>query len=485
MVTISGQFEITAQQNDDFAALSGDYNPLHIDAIYARRLQFGRTVIHGIHHLLRVCDVIALQLDDSLNFNISLLDAYFPNPASLGQPIEYTCIISDDFRSFSINSRFENKTILSATIKTSKTFTDTVTNIISASPPKEQPLSQSFPPHHAKGSCELYLDQKLARDLFPSLFPICRPNQLAQILACTRIVGMKCPGMHSIFSRIYLEYISKLNQELDHSIEYHEHHKDVRVQIMKIAIGSTGVKGILDTFFRPPPVEQPSLSKIFQQVDPIEFSHQRALVIGGSRGVGETTAKILLAGGANVIVTYSQGQREAEKLLYEADNLQLSKKLKIHKLDVLNSQSSIPILFKDKQLPTHIYYFASPHIQANRSKHWNEEIHRRFCDFYLQAFFNIISTYTELADSANPIKVFFPSTIFITQPEKGYTEYAVAKASGECLCLQLGKRNQYIQFYTPRLPRMSTDQTSSIIPVKSLPTFDVMFEILKTFGTYT
>ena len=35
-----------------FAKLSGDYNPLHLDPVLARRLIFGHQVVHGVHALL-------------------------------------------------------------------------------------------------------------------------------------------------------------------------------------------------------------------------------------------------------------------------------------------------------------------------------------------------------------------------------------------------------------------------------------------------
>ena len=35
-----------------FAELSGDFNPLHMDPILARRLLFGMQVVHGLHTLL-------------------------------------------------------------------------------------------------------------------------------------------------------------------------------------------------------------------------------------------------------------------------------------------------------------------------------------------------------------------------------------------------------------------------------------------------
>src|ERR1700681_3331284 len=42
-----------------FAALSGDYNPMHVDPLAARRTQPGARVVHGIHALLWALDELA------------------------------------------------------------------------------------------------------------------------------------------------------------------------------------------------------------------------------------------------------------------------------------------------------------------------------------------------------------------------------------------------------------------------------------------
>ena len=42
-----------------FAAISGDRNPMHLDAVLARRTQAGVPVVHGVHLLLWGLDVLA------------------------------------------------------------------------------------------------------------------------------------------------------------------------------------------------------------------------------------------------------------------------------------------------------------------------------------------------------------------------------------------------------------------------------------------
>ena len=45
-----------------FAALSGDYNPLHMDSGYARRTHLGRRVVHGMLVASYVSTLIGMQL---------------------------------------------------------------------------------------------------------------------------------------------------------------------------------------------------------------------------------------------------------------------------------------------------------------------------------------------------------------------------------------------------------------------------------------
>ncbi len=479
MTQLSGDFLISERQSQGFTVFSGDYNPLHVDPVYARRLQFGRTVIHGVHHLLRACDEVVSQINGLNCLEIKRLNATFPNPASIGQKIKYEATLTDEDETgvIEVLAYCNEKTILSLRLHFIKAAQSEPGNEVqNGLPPQEEPILQDFPPRHSQGVCDLFLDRALYADLFPNLTTVFVPLQMAQIIACTRIVGMKCPGMHSIFSRINLDFT--VDNYISKTIQYDEEYKDKRVKIIKIGVKSFAMQGVLDTFFRPIPVAQPNYKEIALRVLADEFSDHRALVIGGSRGVGETTAKILAAGGAKVAITYNNGLLEAQKVKDDINSSSGRGACQIIKLDACNILKQPAFYFENKYLPTHIYFFASPFIQANRSPYWNSELYQNFCRFYVQACHEIITLYAKAAKKEE-FSFFYPSTIYIEEPENGFTEYAVAKAAGEALGKQLQRQYANMRFFAPRLIRMATDQTTSIIPVKSESTFDVMYKVLK------
>src|SRR5262245_66573499 len=56
------------EEQERFARLSGDWNPMHMDPLSARRTQAGALVVHGIHNLLWALDALAVcgQLSSSV-----------------------------------------------------------------------------------------------------------------------------------------------------------------------------------------------------------------------------------------------------------------------------------------------------------------------------------------------------------------------------------------------------------------------------------
>lgn len=54
----------TTSDQDWFASVSGDTNPMHMDALAARRTMAGSPVVHGIHTLLWALNCLYIAIPD-------------------------------------------------------------------------------------------------------------------------------------------------------------------------------------------------------------------------------------------------------------------------------------------------------------------------------------------------------------------------------------------------------------------------------------
>ena len=77
----------TFSQDDQiaFARYSGDWNPIHVDPVYARRTQIGQQVVHGMHALLWALDVFASASIELKRFRILKVD--FHKPIYVDEPV--------------------------------------------------------------------------------------------------------------------------------------------------------------------------------------------------------------------------------------------------------------------------------------------------------------------------------------------------------------------------------------------------------------
>jgi hypothetical protein len=60
------------------------------------------------------------------------------------------------------------------------------------------------------------------------------------------------------------------------------------------------------------------------------------------------------------------------------------------------------------------------------------------------------------------LQIFYPSSVFVSEPVKQMSEYAMAKAAGEVLAQQMNRFLPRLDIECVRLPRMATDQTAGI-----------------------
>jgi NAD(P)-dependent dehydrogenase (short-subunit alcohol dehydrogenase family) len=482
------QFLLTAAESWDFARLSGDFNPLHVDPIAARRLQFGGTICHGIHQLLKALD-LTVESGALLPERIESLSAVF----SASLPTD----VLADVRFSSDDDASRARVTVSALGRTLFTVRLTVADDLL---PCERPISGElespsaptcliFPkPGEASalaGSVPVRLNAPLARRLFPTLAAhALGASWTADLIATTRIVGMECPGLHSIYSELKLRRRTAAHSGASDdsdappaSMPYAVQHCDPRFRSVRIGVSGAILQGTLNAFFRSPPVSQVRLDELLARVPADRFSGQHALVVGGSRGLGEMVAKILVAGGAQVTLTYATGQSDAEHIQQAARDT--GRDIRIMKLD-----ASVPLtstVEADLTVAgiTHLYHFATPQIAKSPDGQWSAALFGNFSRLYLHAFAELVQAIAP-KDAGSPVlTALYPSTVFLDTPPKGFAEYCAAKAAGEVLCQHLAKSLR-VQITCPRFPRLQTDQNNSFLGAAGEAPLPILLELLQT-----
>jgi hypothetical protein len=293
--------------------------------------------------------------------------------------------------------------------------------------------------------------------MFPAVSGWLGPRRVAAFAATSLLVGMVCPGLHSIYGDLTVEACNEKDPE--DGLGFQVVSTEPRFRLVRMAIEGGGLVGSIKTAARMPPAPQASSSELSGAVEPGEFAGSTALVVGGSRGLGEVTAKLLAAGGAQVVITYRVGSAEAEAVA----------------LDICAAGGTCKTLAYDTgrpaeaQLagldcaPTHAYYFATPTIFRAQSALFERARLDAFLDVYVDGFVRLAEA---LRAVRSDVSLFYPSSVYVEERPRGMIEYAMAKAAGETLCSEMNLAWAPLRVSFGRLPRLPTDQTASVIETK-------------------
>jgi acyl dehydratase len=74
-----------------FALLSGDYNPLHIDPVLARRTLLGGVVVHGVNLAMTAIESLLASLPGKVGEPrlITAISAQFPKAVFVGEKVRF------------------------------------------------------------------------------------------------------------------------------------------------------------------------------------------------------------------------------------------------------------------------------------------------------------------------------------------------------------------------------------------------------------
>ena len=471
---ILGEKIFTDQEQRDFAGASRDGNPMHVDAVAARRLLSGRQVVHGIHTLIHALE---LWSPGTRTGRVRVV-CDFVNPVNVGDQVIFSAVDGADGRTRIVASveglactdiAIEFLPPVEVAIPTPTLRDGEGGHRKRRIGPLEQPLDE-VPGSQVGGLIELEEWADPLATTFPRAAALLRPEGLSALARLSFFVGMVCPGLHSVFSSVQFVIGPKPTTELCFDIRKY----DPRFRLFTVSFDGA-LCGELRAFLRPPPQLQPSAREVAGHLRGDEFKGTRSLVLGGSRGLGEITAKIIAAGGGDVIVSYAVGRDDALAVAAEI-NAYGRGCCEIAQLQLREAFRGLPGI--DPSGLDAVYFFSTPRIYARRNELFDRKAFDEFVDFYLQRFYELCR-WLEEVQRPRPLKVYLPSTIFITERPKGMTEYAMAKAAAEALADDLNRSLSNVTVIHSRLPRLATDQTASILNVSVAANLEAMLAVVR------
>jgi NAD(P)-dependent dehydrogenase (short-subunit alcohol dehydrogenase family) len=193
--------------------------------------------------------------------------------------------------------------------------------------------------------------------------------------------------------------------------------------------------------------------------------------------LGELTAKMLAAGGGDVTITYAQGLADIEIVDAEI-NASGTGSCKIQRLDVTSADAFGAVDFHALDA---IYLFATPRIYRKKAEVFVDALFDEFLQSYVRSLYRLCR-HIESLGLERKIGIYVPSSVFIAERPDGLVEYAMAKAAAEVLIEDINRNFKRVSVLSTRLPRLSTDQTSSVLKLSSGDNLDALLPVVRAMA---
>ena len=445
---ITERLKFSIKKQLDFLKISGDLNEIHVPN---KKI----AVAHGINLLLRTMETLSKK--KRINFSSScLIDINFIKPIIVPSNLKLVSSIKDK----SIECSIFSSNILTARLSffSSGNILENFEKEIKFKKRINIPLSNNIFKKKNKYQTDLFeVNKKLIKKEYPTLLGLIGEARVSSIINLSYFVGMIYPGQNSLLSSVQIV----TNNSRKKKIVFNLNKFDERINFSNILVSAPGLNAKLNTFSKNKKITQPDLKKIkFNYKNKIaNHSLQNALIIGGSRGLGELTAKILSIGMGNLTLTYNKNFIKAQNIKKELHRK--NSKCNIIKIDVTNDKE-LKKITNLKNINS-IYYFPTPSLVNLKKRTFDQNMLKNFINYFYRIPKKIISM---LEKRKKKIIFFYPSSVYLNNKKEHnhLKEYLFAKTKGEKIC----KDNlKYVKFFSTRLPPILTDQNNHFVPIKT------------------
>jgi NADP-dependent 3-hydroxy acid dehydrogenase YdfG len=479
-MTTVGETTFTTREIDRFADLTLDRNPIHMDSRTAQRSFAGARVVHGMHVLLTALSFLVATPRESRRFR--RVRCEFRHPIVVDEPVRFEyrqrsdggsrlSVLVDDLACADL--RLDDRPVSEPDHGAPEPI-----RIDEHLDSIREPLDHGPRDLAAFAGTISNAPAAAVTAIFPDLCAAIGSSNVSALSRLSYIVGMLCPGLYSVFASLDVTLAS--NNAAKGFSKFAVTAVDERFRLVQIALLAGDLVGTLNAFQRPPAFQQPTFESLSHRVGAQEFAGARALVIGGSRGLGELTAKLLCAGGGAVHLTYARGRSDAHRVTAEIMGTKrgVCTPLELDILAPLSSEVLRLLGYVDL-----VFYFPTPMIFRKKSKTFNAAILHDFLRFYVEGFSVLYEAAQAVA--TQPVRIFYPSSIAVDSRPKGMSEYAMAKAAGEVLISDLNASSSKVQIVSSRLPRMGSDQTNTIpVSVGEADSIAIMLSTIRSMWPF-
>ena len=442
----------------------GDHNPLHVDPVTARRLITGRPVVHGMHVVLE-----ALHRWSPHATPFTALRAEFAKPVSVGDAASFFAMPQGD------------TTVLLVRVAGVDHMRFTLTQASSLASDDEAlaPGQQiDWPGNPLSAPVSGWLGRVVVLPSTTGGLPaavgaasLIGADGAALLGQLSTLVGMACPGLHSVFSSLDIR-----RRASPTAARFQVRRFDERFRLVRIGVDGPW-SGEVRAFVRASPQPQPAIAEVASIVSRNLPAGHHTWVLGGSRGLGELAAKVAAAAGSEVTLTYATGVDDARRV---ADEINAQGLGPVHVVKYLAGETDLPGLLSDRPLPRAVLYFATPRIAALHADLFDSRRVVEFVQAYCSEPARLALALERAAQgrSGTHVRIFNPSSTYVSELPAGMVEYAMAKAASEVMAQDLNKRLRHVELRSERLPRLPTDQTNGLFAETGPSALAVMLPVL-------